>query len=271
MAAEFCGQLTQVSGPHVPGPGGPRHHERQVFGPHPLRQQGHRGVPEDQRRRHPVGQHRACWPRPRRGPYAAARSSSPPTAAPNTGPASTFCGRTRAGHPARRSPPPPSPARPGRSGPRPSRAGLPGPRWSRSAATAGGSHQGAAGPGPPPPTPPATPRRPPRPRWRPAGPGDRPAPPRPRRRWPRPRVTCRRRSPACPGWPDSTITTYRLRYFSEPATVCAVQRATAAPRKQKSGTRTDDWVTSAAPLVTFGSLCAMFLNAARRLMFGLTS
>ena len=158
-AADFCGQLTQVSGPHVPGPGGPRHHERQVFGPDPLRQQGHRSVPEDQRRRYPVGHHRRGG-HDRGGdrgmPRAEQRGRPRPRTPARPGPSA---GGSRAGQPARRSPPPPPPARPGRSGPRPSRAGRPGPRWSRSAARAGGSHPGAAGPGPPPPTPPAIPRR----------------------------------------------------------------------------------------------------------------
>jgi hypothetical protein len=65
-AAEHLGQLADVAGPDVPGPGCQRHDEGEVCCWDPLGQQADLRVPEQQRRQHPVGEHRAagdrrCW------------------------------------------------------------------------------------------------------------------------------------------------------------------------------------------------------------------
>ena len=91
-AAERPGQFADVAGADIPGPGFARHNERQILRPDLFGEQAHLRIPGNQRRRHPVGRHRgaavteAGTGRP--------RAASPrPTAAPNSGPSSTFCGR----------------------------------------------------------------------------------------------------------------------------------------------------------------------------------
>ena len=93
-AAEHLGQLADVAGADVPGPGLQRHDERQVLGPHPLGQQAHLRVAEQQRGQHAVGRARS----PRRPRAGAAGVRRPGDAGRRrrrpAGPSTTFCGRT---------------------------------------------------------------------------------------------------------------------------------------------------------------------------------
>ena len=163
-AAEHRGQLADVAGADVPGPGLQRHDERQLLGRHPLGQQAHLRVPEHHRRHHPEGHHVAAAATVA-GTGAAAASPGPPrrrTAARahllRPDPEQAAGARRR---------PPPRPARRGSSRPAAHPTGAASAPLAAIRDHNAGISPGAAAPGPPPRTPPARPPRRPRSHRRP--------------------------------------------------------------------------------------------------------
>ena len=181
-AAEHLREGPDVTGADVGGLAGQRHHERDILGLHPLGEQAHLRVAEQQGRRRPVADdgrgrgHRTRQLRPQPG-------QAQPDRGPRGGPEQDLlrpqperpgARARRRGHRDR--------ARPGQPVRRPAERGRQRAAHQDPRSTGRGSRPGAAWPAPPPPPRPARPRPPAR-RWpSPPCPGAPSAPPRPARR-----------------------------------------------------------------------------------------